>query len=116
MFLSEHDIQTQPLNLSLSPSLQQQTALSVIVPRNYATHTNSDVLDLSRSRSDDSEAEAIEEEVEDEEDDEMYDFSPSNKNGNGDMDHSDHEENGNGAISLTKSKNCWEKVIQWKRN
>lgn len=128
MFLSEHDIQTQPLNLSLSPSLQQPTTLSVIVNRNYASHTSADVLDLSRSRSDDSEAEAIEEEVEEDEDDEMYDsdhypgkYSPSDKNGNGGMDHSDHEENGNGngngAMPLTKPKtSCWEKVIQWKRD
>ena len=120
MFLTDHDaIQTQPLNLSLSPSLQGPTTLSVIVPhRNYATHSSPDILDLSRSRSDDSEAEAIEEEVDDEEDDDMYDSdhyhrrhnSSSDNNGNGGMDvDTDHEEtngkdNGNGAIPLTKPK------------
>jgi hypothetical protein len=122
MFLQDHDtIQTQPLNLSLSPSLQGPTtlsALSVIVPRGitYTSHaSSSDVLDLSRSRSDDSEAEPIEEEVDDEDDDDPYDSdrygdrrmddNSSDNNGHGDMDvDSDAEENGNGAISLTKPK------------
>jgi DNA-directed RNA polymerase subunit RPC12/RpoP len=118
LFLQDHDgIQTQPLNLSLSPSLQGPTTLSVIVPRNYATHASSDVLDLSRSRSDDSEAEPIEEEVEDEDDGDPYDSdqydmrviddNSSDNNGNGgvmEVD-SDHEKNGNnGAIPLTKPK------------
>lgn len=73
LFLHDRDtMQTQPLNLSLSPGYQPP--LSVIVPRAYQmTHTGpDDVLDLSRTRSDaDSEAEPIEEEVE--EDDDLYD-------------------------------------------
>jgi hypothetical protein len=76
-------MQTQPLNMSLSPSYEGP--LSFVVPRasNHVTTSaghgpglHEDVLDLSRSRSDvDSEAEAIEEEVmeDDDLDDDMND-------------------------------------------
>lgn len=69
-------VQTQPLNLSISPGLNVSNHLSLNTRRAYnngattTTEMDVDVLDLSRSRSDaESEPEPIEEDEDDDEDD-----------------------------------------------
>jgi len=92
LFLRDREtMQTQPLNMSLSPSLEVRVprASYVTTSAGHSSRSHDDVLDLSRSRSDvDSEAEAIEEEVmeDDMEDDDLDDpYDSDHYNDDGDQ-------------------------------